>query len=101
MKIYTEEERDQFERESALMLEQEHRQMNGNPSFEQLFMWGMNIFRNKGDPRYSDPKPHFMRLAKKYFDQIPMSHFSKKQARELSIFNHRYEQIVRTPDGRG
>lgn len=95
LKIHTDEEWDQFERQRALALEQEHCQIDDDPSSEQLFSWGMHVFRKEGDPSYSKPNPHFMRLAKKYFEQIPSSHLSKKQARDIAFFNHRYQQIVK------
>jgi hypothetical protein len=85
-KNYTKNELDQIEQQRALKVEMENYQNYKNPSFQQLFSLGKNIFRNEGDPRYSKPNLHFMRLAKKYFDQIPSSHLSKKQAHELAFF---------------
>jgi hypothetical protein len=92
-KNYTEEELDQIEQQRALRVEKENHQIDENPCSQLLFAWAIKIFRNEGDPQHSKPNLHFMRLAKKYFDQIPSAHLSKKQAQELAFFNHRYLQM--------
>jgi hypothetical protein len=93
-KTYSEAEIDHFEYLEALEVEEENRHLDDSPSSEQLFAWGKKIFRKMGDYHLSRPNLHFMRLAKKYFDQIPLSDLSKSQAREIAFFNLRYRQII-------
>ncbi|WP_144290417.1 hypothetical protein [Chitinilyticum litopenaei] len=92
--IRTTQELDGIDQELALNIEAEHRQLNPDPSFEQLFAWGMDLFRHKGDPQYGKANKHIMQLAKKYFEQIPTPFLSTKQLRDIAIFNRRYQQII-------
>lgn len=91
----TKEELDQDDYEEALKAEMDHRKANNNPSPEWLYAWAMDLFRHMGVKSRNGPNPHAMRLAKKYLDQVPLSHLSKKQLRDLAFFKSSYQKIVK------
>jgi hypothetical protein len=81
-------------RKEALDLEERYRLITSNPTTDELFDWAKSIFRREGDAQFREPNLYMMHLAKKYFDQIPKTTLTNKQAREVAFFNARFQQLI-------